>query len=302
MKNYRKYRLETYTGQNSRHSCPKCGDKHSFTYYVDIETGEPFDYHVGRCNHESSCGYHKLPIYIYGDDMEINWKRGLESWNHKPQPPIPISYFDKKYLIESEKNHHDNNFICFLLSIFEYDLVFNAIELYHVGTSDYLKGGVIFWYLDSRNHVCSGKVMKYDKETGKRLKTNSVPIINSMRSILIKKGLIDTNFNQKSCLFGEHLLCNRDKKVCIVESEKTAIIASINYPEYIWLAAGGRSFLTDERVKILKGRDVTLYPDNDAYDLWHAKASNYHFKISSIVRENLNNPNDDLADFILSKI
>ena len=40
----------------SRHTCPNCGDKRSFTYYVD-ESGTPLHPSVGRCNHESSCGY-----------------------------------------------------------------------------------------------------------------------------------------------------------------------------------------------------------------------------------------------------
>jgi len=39
------------------------------------------------------------------------------------------------------------------------------------------------------------------------------------------------------CLYGEHLLSG--KPVCIVESEKTAVIASFFYPDYDWLATGG---------------------------------------------------------------
>jgi len=42
----------------------------------------------------------------------------------------------------------------------------------------------------------------------------------------------------KLCLFGEHLL-ESGKTVCIVESEKTAVIASFFYPQYCWLATGG---------------------------------------------------------------
>lgn len=61
MNNYNQPYLEKYTGRASRHKCPKCGDPHSFAYYLDGNTGLPIDKTVGRCNHESGCGYHYTP-------------------------------------------------------------------------------------------------------------------------------------------------------------------------------------------------------------------------------------------------
>ncbi len=60
--------------------------------------------------------------------------------------------------------------------------------------------------------------------------------------------------------------------VAIVESEKSAIIASIIMPELIWLAAGGIQGLSIEKCKVLKGRNVILYPDFGAYEKWTEKA------------------------------
>ena len=57
------YTLQKYKGTATRHTCPSCGDKRSFTYYVD-ESGTPLHPSVGRCNHESSCGYHYTPKEI----------------------------------------------------------------------------------------------------------------------------------------------------------------------------------------------------------------------------------------------
>ena len=54
------YSLQKYKGTATRHTCPNCGDKRSFTCYVD-ESGMPLHPSVGRCNHESSCGYHYTP-------------------------------------------------------------------------------------------------------------------------------------------------------------------------------------------------------------------------------------------------
>ena len=43
MNNYNQPYLEKYTGRASRHKCPKCGDPHSFAYYLDGNTGQPIN-------------------------------------------------------------------------------------------------------------------------------------------------------------------------------------------------------------------------------------------------------------------
>lgn len=305
VKKYQKYILKPYSGSKSRCKCPKCGDKHSFTYYINAETGIALNSEVGRCNHENSCGYHKSPMHLFSESFISSSKfgctviKGLEQYSQDAPAPKPISFINEKHLIETESNFHKNNFVQFLLSIYDYEIVVKVIDMYRIGTSNHWKGATIFWYLDELKRIRSGKVMQYDALTGELIKTKDIPHLDSMRSILLKKGLIDSDFNQVSGLFGEHLLINKDKSVCIVESEKTAIIASINFPENIWLASGKRSFLTEERVNILKGRDVTLYPDYDAYELWSEKANKYRFKISNILMENRRKQDANLADFIL---
>ena len=298
----KKYSLERYKGQSSRYYCPNCEKKNSFVLYVDIETGEFLNEKVGRCNHESSCGYHYKPKQYFQDSGNLDfYNKQIKNFKPPPAPPPPISYFDMEHLIETETNYNNNNFVQFLLTIYDRNAVFEAVKKYRIGTSDCWNGANVFWYLDRRNKVRSGKVMLYDKVTGKRVKTSGTPRINSMRSILLKKGLINEGFNQKTGLYGEHLLSDKDKPIALVESEKTAIIASIEFPEYIWLASGSRAFLTNDRIKVLKGRDVTLYPDNDAFDEWNKKASAHHFKISYLVKEKCSLPNADLADYILSQ-
>ena len=41
------YSLQKYKGTSTRHTCPNCGDRHSFAYYVD-ESGTPLHPSVGR--------------------------------------------------------------------------------------------------------------------------------------------------------------------------------------------------------------------------------------------------------------
>ena len=51
-----------------------------------------------------------------------------------------------------------------------------------------------------------------------------------------RSGELPKDFNMVQCLFGEHLLrLHPDKKVAVVESEKTAVICSALMPEYVWV-------------------------------------------------------------------
>ena len=54
------------------------------------------------------------------------------------------------------------------------------------------------------------------------------------------------------------------KSVCVVEAEKTAVIMSEVYPEYVWLAAGGLGEVQVEKFRPLRGHKVVLFPDTDS--------------------------------------
>lgn len=81
-------------------------------------------------------------------------------------------------------------------------------------------------------------------------------------------GYIPQEWAINQCLFGEHLLDKYpDKIVCVVEAEKTAVIGSIFSPEFVWVAVGGKSNLGD-KLNVLTGRKILVYPDVDAFDEW----------------------------------
>lgn len=111
-------------------------------------------------------------------------------------------------------------------------------------------------------------------------------------------------YNLKQCLFGEHLLANSAKPAAIVESEKTAIIASVFFPRYIWLACGSLQNLTPERCSVLKDRPTVLYPDLNAFDKWTVKANELSFKVSDTLEQVANETERrqglDIADFLLN--
>jgi hypothetical protein len=85
------------------------------------------------------------------------------------------------------------------------------------------------------------------------------------------------DFSVSQCLFGEHLLRSDDirKAVALVESEKTALLGSLVFPGYVWVAVGGKANFKPERMFALCNRTVIVFPDVDAYDEWKEKSKRF---------------------------
>lgn len=182
--------------------------------------------------------------------------------------PKPIYSINSTYLIQSlglESNLGD-----FLKSNFTEEEINEIMEKYRLGmTKD---RGVIYWYIDKENRIRSGKIMQYDSTTGKRLKTPSTHI-SWVHTIMKNQNLMPEDWNFTRCLFGEHLLKEYPKaNVCLVESEKTAVIASVYMPNEIWVATGGKEMFNEAVCEVLKGRKVVIFPDLGATQQWREKA------------------------------
>ncbi len=90
--------------------------------------------------------------------------------------------------------------------------------------------------------------------------------------------MLAEDWQLSQCLFGEHLLkTHPDKVVVLVESEKSAVIGSAIFPDYVWLATGGKSQMREEKLRVLSGRTVLLFPDADAYAEWKQRAESMYF-------------------------
>lgn len=150
-------------------------------------------------------------------------------------------------------------------------------ELYQVGTSAWWPGSTVFWQIDINGNVRTGKIIQYRVELDdscasgnncKRVKTNK-PIVKWVH----RHPRVNYPMG-KQCFFGEHLLPNfPDKKIGILESEKSALIASLYHPEYLWLACGGAANLNKEKLLALRSRDVHLFPDLKKFEAWQSIAS-----------------------------
>ncbi|MGZ3767526.1 MAG: DUF6371 domain-containing protein [Mucilaginibacter sp.] len=268
-----RYTLEPYKSPKSRHVCPQCGDKYkTFSRYIDTQTLEYLGDAVGRCSREHNCGYHYTPRQHFENHVEAGT---VTAYHNKIEFPLLGPSIIHSGIVKRTFSAYDkNNLVQWLCRQFGHEKTFEAVDRYHIGTSNHWPGAAIFWQLDATGKARTGKIMLYDAAKGKRVKQpfNHIKWVHKLEF---------AGYYLKQCLFGEHLLAKEpDMPVAIVESEKTALIASICMPEYIWLATGSLHNLNAAICQVLKGRKVTLYPDVNAYPQWQQKAADLQLLIS----------------------
>ncbi len=240
---------------------PNCSKKR-FVRYIDTETNQYMPVEFGRCDREIKCAYHKKPGKI--SNLEII----------KPKPyKENTSFVNKNIFIQSlqikkdiQQLSENNNFIKYLISIFGEEKTSELISLYYIGTSKHWQGATVFYQIDFRKRIRAGKIILYDAKSGKRIK-EPISYVAWLHSAMKLK-----DYNLKQCLFGEHLILKGNKPIAIVESEKTAIIASAYFPQYTWLATGGIQNFNNRILQALNSYKVVLFPDAGAYNTWKLRS------------------------------
>ncbi|WP_435137256.1 DUF6371 domain-containing protein [Formosa sp. A9] len=283
-----KYTLDK---SSRKFNCPSCNKK-TFVRYVVVETNNYLEITLGRCDRESKCAYHKRPQHTTTTTPFVI-KRPL------PVPQVEPSCHHKAVIQYFTKDFMQNHFVLYLLKYFTPTQVRNALKKYFIGTSNKWQGATVFLQIDEQLNVCAGKIMLYDKNTGKRIK-EPFPHITWLHKVLCIK-----DFVLQQCLFGLHNLCDYKKgsTVCIVESEKTAVIMSIIFPDYLWLATGSKANLKALLLKPLKEYNIILYPDKSEFEAWNTKTltlKNMGFNIScsTFLEEKAIEEGDDLVDLL----
>ena len=317
-----RYHLQKYAGISSRHTCPACERPRCFTLYID-DNGNILHPTVGRCDHESSCGYHRTPRQYFHDHPEHrhfvipserresrqstksleHQRKNLHHYRHaRPDRASPGIIPHNLIPPPSATNH----LITYLKTMIPSSAIDRIIADYRLAsTPDH---AIIFLQIDQDNQCRTGKIMQYNPSTGHRIKDPNKPgRINWLHSILKRRKQLPPDWQLTQCLFGEHLRPqHQDNTLALVESEKTAIICSAMMPQYLWLATGGKSGLTAERLASLKGRKIIVFPDIDAFKDWQQKIFTFphlDIRISRLLEDNAT-PADraahiDLADWIL---
>ena len=124
----------------------------------------------------------------------------------------------------------------------------------HLLTESYFKGHTDI--TDDTDYFLNTDYMDYKDYAAKAAPAQPVPKALSVRSV------------QSAC---------PKKSVCVVEAEKTAVILSELYPQYVWLAAGGLGEVQAEKFRPLRGHKVILFPDTDpdgiAFKRWSEAAA-----------------------------
>lgn len=243
--------------------CPNCGKKR-FVKYIDVNhkyMPESF----GRCDREVNCGFFNPPNFskFKNSSSDIVCVSNNQKISVKQ-----ISFIEKIIVQESLSSYKINGLYQFLIAHFTEEDVKNTFDKYRVGTSKQWGGSTIFWQIDYNQKIRSGKVVKYDKITGKRIKYPR-PLISWAHRILDLK-----SFVLEQVMFGEHLLFEIDEEaiICIVESEKTAIVCNIIQPNFVWLATCSSKQFKKDNLKRLRGREVIIFPDTDMHDEWTERA------------------------------
>ena len=283
------YRYQLDTSAKKYH-CPRC-TKRRFVRYVDTDTGALLAEQYGRCDRQEQCRYWQQP---QGGKLET----------FAPlRPTPPPSYMNRVLMEQSAKHGGKSIFAQWLKRTFGQEAANKALSRYNVGLSTKWKGATVFWQVDTKGRVRMGKIMLYD-ETGHRVK-QPFPHVTNVHSIMRLE-----NFNLSQCFFGEHLLNERPSDpVALVESEKTAIIASIYFPHFVWLATGGTNGCKwKERAvhSVLQGRRLHLFPDLGAYSTWQkivATMQGFTVTMNNLLEQHATEQERaqgfDIADYVL---
>lgn len=327
--------------------CPQCGQRKTFSRYIDTKTSEPLPEAYGRCDRESNCGYYLSP-YVkgssglsYHDEQKAlegigpipkTWFQTAGNLKRKghvtrdgvmaqliqmegatpeqaekvaayifnqpdavqPKPKAdPVIVCIPEEVYQASLGHYEQNQFAHLLRAHLSKKAADVLlDQFHIGTSSRWPGACVFWYVDERSRKRGGQVklfgedfhtVKYKDAQGemrsktswvhsayaRRLKEKGLPFPDWLKAYLDEQNAVE----KSPCLFGLPQLQSApiDQPVAIVEAPKTAVLCSHYFPDFIWMAAGGKSYLNAERLTPLKGRKIMLFPDlNACHDLTNA--------------------------------
>ena len=314
MSNDYRYKLER---SSKKHTCPDCNKKR-FVRYIDTKTGNHLPDQYGRCDREVSCSYSLSPYSdgyakaIYEQergersDFQSSWKSRQRVI--KQQHTSELIHFDfetfKKTL--EPQRYEKNIFIQNLFSRVQYPFeiadITKVVELYRLGTvaNGNWSGSISFPFIDLNNNVRAVQVKQFDEANHTTATTflhsiiaNSLKNGNKELPEWLKKYIEQEKF--VTCLFGEHNLSRFPQcRIALFEAPKSAIYSTLyfGFPEannketFLCLAVYNLSSFSFEKLKVLEGRDVVVFPDlsknGSTFREWEDKAKEFQKRIKGV--------------------
>ena len=175
-----------------------------------------------------------------------------------------------------------------------------VISLYYLGsiTHGYMNGGVTLPYIDINGKIRAIQVKQFD-ENNHTVQTNFLHSILQHKFNRERKPFpnwLAEYCNQEksvSCLFGEHLLKKYPyNPIALVEAPKTAIYGTLYFgspkirDNFLWLAVYNKSSFSLEKVRVLQGKDVYVFPDlsisGKTFREWQEKAKIFEHQLPGI--------------------
>jgi hypothetical protein len=240
-----RYSLEKHPKKKGQ--CPSCQEKGVFRYYQN-EGGDRLDEKYGVCDRAAKCGFDYRPSGELFPTKVVKAAAPIETV--RPSEAVVMG------LLEKTKLHTSG-----LHKWAEYEIRTSpegCVSAEHLERWRVASDGdcTVFVHCDGEGRVVNAKWFKYGPD-GKRDKAQEP---YSLRQPPEKDR---QKFGQ--CLYGEHLLRHDDptRPICVVESEKTAMLASFYYPELDWLACGSANGISDEKIGPLHNRPIWWICDAD---------------------------------------
>ena len=330
---------------SKKHHCPDCNKK-TFVLYIDTETGDYLPEQYGRCDRESKCSYHLNP-YLDGyakmiweqeqgnrSELPNNWKPQRKKAMPQPTPePVFFDFDTFKQTLQPEryeKNTFIQNLFYRVQFPFEVDEVTKVIQLYRLGTvaNGYRAGANTFPFIDIKGNVRAVQLKQFDEQnhtTGTDFLHSIIEKHHTRNNKPLPEWLEAYTKQDKriSCLFGEHLLSKyHSNPVALVEAPKTAVYGTLYFglpetPEsLIWLAVYNKSSFSFDKLKVLQGRFVYVFPDlskdGNTFKEWETKAKEYESRLpgtrfifsdllEQLAPERDKSEGNDLADYLIKQ-
>lgn len=265
--------------------CPNCGKLRLKPYaYADgrIESEK-----LGRCQREVNCGYHLKPSEYFRDKGEsFSNTKTFSEYRQKKMFALEKSFIDK-YISGVE----NSTLLQFMqMTGIDYLPVFKN---YLIGATR--SGATVFPQFDGVSFR-TAKVIKY-LENGHRDKSVRPPVFWLHKKV---DSFDEQEYEIRQCFFGRHLL-DDSNVICIVESEKTALLCAGLFPGAVWMATGGRTQLSGFGISELSRKKVLLFPDSDSVVYWREKTRTFgNCEIIDLSKFNAEKKEGaDVADYFL---